>query len=716
MVGSLLADECMKDDFRMGILLDFNTAAILDRPDALNNKERIDRVRAEVESCAIAVLQHLLPGGRISGSEYEAGDITGIPGNSLKVNIGKSCVWSDFATGHKGADLIDLWKASRKCSFNEAIDQIEEYLYLKPVPRSVPHQKSKPRELGPPTHTYYYRDQYGNITASVTRYDPKPGEKEFIPWDVKTRKHTHPTPRPLYNQPGILNEKTVVLVEGEKCADALISAGIPATTAMGGAKAPTDKTDWTPLRGKEVIVWPDNDEPGRQYAQAAKATIESVGGAARVLTIPEGKPAKWDAADAVAEDFDVKGFLGTAVDTKKRFSVFDWEMCAYQGDAPERQWLVNCTFPMASVSILAAMGDAGKGMLSLDLGLKIACDFESDLLNPHPIAFGNSVLQRGSVVILSAEDDRDEIHRRLAQIDTEGKRFKSKNKLIVVPLPNAGGPAPIVVPGRNGPEITSFFLNIREQLLSVPNLKLVVFDPMACFVMADITKDPAAGSYTTGLLANLATETGASIIVAHHMNKGAGDKGIHGPEQARDRVRGTSAIVDGVRSVYCLWPMEPERAKRTCKTLNIEFLRNKVFAGAIVKSNGPADREVKTFVRQQNGLLMVVDEILRTTKLTNEDLKEIIVEDIRRMALAGRPFAFSGQAGLYERREELSPELRGVGRNRIHILTNELLDNQRIGKSIAPGSKTPKWLDVPGGPFQIGSGKFEPGFEHDDAT
>ena len=49
------------------------------------------------------------------------------------------------------------------------------------------------------------------------------------------RKWAAPVPRPLYLQPGIATADTIVLVEGEKCAQALIEAGIVATTAMHGA-------------------------------------------------------------------------------------------------------------------------------------------------------------------------------------------------------------------------------------------------------------------------------------------------------------------------------------------------------------------------------------------------------------------------------------------------------------------------------------------------
>src|SRR5690606_20179205 len=101
-------------------------------------------------------------------------------------------------------------------------------------------------ELGPATAKWDYLDATGNLIACVYRYDPAAGRKEFRPWDAKRRKMAPPEPRPLYNQPGIASAEQVILVEGEKCAQALIEAGISATTAMHGANAPVDKTDWSP--------------------------------------------------------------------------------------------------------------------------------------------------------------------------------------------------------------------------------------------------------------------------------------------------------------------------------------------------------------------------------------------------------------------------------------------------------------------------------------
>jgi 5S rRNA maturation endonuclease (ribonuclease M5) len=73
-------------------------------------------------------------------------------------------------------------------------------------------------------------------------------------------------PDPLYKLPDILDNpnEDVWVVEGENCADALSEMGLVATTS--GSCKTCDKADWNPLKDRNVIVWPDNDQAGINYA------------------------------------------------------------------------------------------------------------------------------------------------------------------------------------------------------------------------------------------------------------------------------------------------------------------------------------------------------------------------------------------------------------------------------------------------------------------
>jgi hypothetical protein len=274
----------------------------------------LDELRQRLHSRLREALRHLFPAGRIEGQTFMIGNLQGHEGKSLKVELSgdKAGLWHDFATG-EGGDLFDLWAAvhgwDAKCNFPEIMGSVQEWLGLPSRPL-LKNPANKPGESwGRLTAKWHYLDPDGQPIACVSRYDNAKG-KTFRLWDVKTQKWQAPNPRPLYNLPGIARSDAVILVEGEKCAEALINQGICATTAMGGANAPVEKTDWSPLRGKHVLIWPDQDAPGKEYAARAIQKLGGLGLASlALLIIPEDKPEKWDAADAVAEGMDMPTFL-----------------------------------------------------------------------------------------------------------------------------------------------------------------------------------------------------------------------------------------------------------------------------------------------------------------------------------------------------------------------------------------------------------------------
>lgn len=73
----------------------------------------------------------------------------------------------------------------------------------------------------------------------------------------------------------------VLIVEGESCADALARLGLVATTS--GSASSAAAADWTPLAGREVLIWPDNDDPGRAYAAEVAAILRGLGCRVRML-------------------------------------------------------------------------------------------------------------------------------------------------------------------------------------------------------------------------------------------------------------------------------------------------------------------------------------------------------------------------------------------------------------------------------------------------
>ncbi len=704
---------------------DFNDAEPqrLDGAWPAHEVESADEIKSRMLVNIRGVLSYLLPGGVFQRGKFLVGDIHGNRGDSLNVEIEgrKAGMWHDFATG-EGGDIIGLWAAATgrdiRVDFQTVILDILAWLEgrtrtLQEDRVGKPRRKKPPvDELGPITTKWDYLDDDGRLIAVVYCYDP-PGGKQFRPWDVRARKARAPDPRPLYNRPGIKAASEVILVEGEKSAAALIEQGISATTAMNGASAPVAKTDWSPLKGKRVLIWPDHDEPGRQYAEVASQAVLTAGAASvAVLNPPGNKPDKWDAADAVAEHMDVTSFIATAPrqavrPVEKPLELPDWFATRYAGGAPKQQFLVDGSIPLGVVSVLAAMGDTGKGMITLDLALSVATGKPRAVsVSPEPMALGGAVRAFGTAVVITAEDDEAEVHRRLERLDPERARLKQPERLIVVPLPNAGGPIPLVTSGRNGPEATARFHDLRDQLAGIADLRLVVLDPLSSFIHADVNADPAASSFVTGLLAGLATETGAAIIVAHHMRKPQGNRPISTVEQARDAVRGTSALVDGVRLVYALWPTSEDYQRGVFKALDEKPARNAVFQGAVVKANGTVDRTIRTYLRAPTGLLADITERLDERRTAAAEFSEALIASIARAAKKGHPFTHTGGNGVYRQRHRLAAIFHDVTRKRIEALVQELLNESVLVKGKASGSKEDKWLDVPTGPFAEGVGEF----------
>ena len=236
------------------------------------------------------------------------------------------------------------------------------------------------------------------------------------------------------------------------------------------------------------------------------------------------------------------------------------------------------------------------------------------------------------------------------------------------------------------------------QIREIPNIKLIVIDPLASFIMADVNADPAVGAFTTGLFASLATETGAAVLVAHHLSKTKTK--ISTPEDARALVRGSTAIVDGARSVYVLWGTDEKEGKMKCKHLGLPWQRNRIFFGCLVKSNGPGDRDIKTYARNDAGLLQPVDTRIKVA--ANEDKTEILdylESDIRHYAEVGHPFSKTGTNGIWERKEILRPELRDVSQKMLRQCVDILKGEKRVVAVAPRGSKLKSYLDVPEGPF-----------------
>ena len=113
---------------------------------------------------------------------------------------------------------------------------------------------------------YKYVETNGQILYSKKRIDYSDGAKSFRFWQPNGVFSLEGVKRVPYNLPAVASADKVYFVEGEKCADAINTAGGIGTTLDSGANSKWKKEYSDYFAGKEVIIIPDNDNAGMMYA------------------------------------------------------------------------------------------------------------------------------------------------------------------------------------------------------------------------------------------------------------------------------------------------------------------------------------------------------------------------------------------------------------------------------------------------------------------
>lgn len=326
--------------------------------------------------------------------------------------------------------------------------------------------------------------------------------------------------------------------------------------------------------------------------------------------------------------------------------LMQWTAERYAGEARPIAWLCRGTIPLGVAALIAAMGGLGKSYLALDLALQIAAGV-AGLEQPRKI-LGGRIAVEGTAAVVTAEDSFDAVHRRLNRIDPTARRLRHPKRLIVLPLPDAGGPRPLIASNGKALARTPFFEDLKRQLMQLPDLRLVVIDPLQAFVLADVNADPAAAQFLWSAMAELATVTGATILLTHHMRKD-GMLSIADGDDAREAIRGTTALVDGARLAYALWKLDDEAARPICNTLQIPFERGRIVRGAVVKANDEADHNAHTYTREESGLLVQLetepDDQPPERAFSMTQAREVLKEIDRRFNEGKSPFSHASQGG-----------------------------------------------------------------------
>lgn len=181
---------------------------------------------------------------------------------SFRVNDGKQTWFCDPCA--RGGSVIDFVMAKDGVSVADAMKRL-----------GGQDNDTKPVIVA----TYDYTDENGAVLYQVVRFVPKTFRQrhknaagEWV-WNMEGVR------RVPYRLLDVMAQEDVVICEGEKDCDNLGKLGIAATCNVGGAKKWLDSYSEF-LKGKKVLVIPDNDAPGKEHAEMV---IKSLAGKAKLV-------------------------------------------------------------------------------------------------------------------------------------------------------------------------------------------------------------------------------------------------------------------------------------------------------------------------------------------------------------------------------------------------------------------------------------------------
>jgi hypothetical protein len=400
------------------------------------------------------IIPRLLPGGKRVGDEWVVRNPTrndSKPG-SFSVNM-RTGVWSDFATGERGGDMIDLYVYVTGGSNVQAKDALADILNLQagsgstgktsPLPpkrsaastaapddyreppnafpaRTLPDKDGKPRyeiagEGGPPVRSNELRRHVFHrggvpVRIKIIKKDKKgalnvyrvTGADGVTGWQYAKPKGFQQTPYFIAGSDpftAFINQR-IFWTEGEKDVETMAGLGGLAFTFGGTGDGLPDGCHQY-MVGRHVVILADNDEPGRKHADEKAAIAAKVSASIKVIHFPEladkGDVSDWIEAGKTFDD--LKALVDATENWKpaqntsnpNEIEIF-WHGNSYNRVA--RPALVKELIPESGVGLASGQWGAGKTFAVIDLAASV--------MTGTPFA-GREVCRRGGVLFIAAE-------------------------------------------------------------------------------------------------------------------------------------------------------------------------------------------------------------------------------------------------------------------------------------------------------------------------
>jgi hypothetical protein len=387
-------------------------------------------------------------------------------------------------------------------------------------PPGIPQKReTKDKKTGKISDTKFfvdfwtYKDKAGKVLGHAVRYE-NAGKKDVVPFFHKNQQGNWyggfpETPRPLYGLNHLTRapeDLTIWIVEGEKCAEALQQVHRLATTSMGGGKA-VELTDWSPLAGRKIRIWPDNDKPGQEYVGRIRIQLEALMPPPTIEIIDVSKLGLEETGDVFdwlqihepdeLSEIPLEGKKGLKKTSLKGLLETDFK--------PE-ELILAPWLPTQGLCMVHARPGVGKTFLAIGIAFAVAAGSKF-LKWEAPKARG--------VLYVDGEMAGNDIKKRYEKIVVEhGFTLPSKPLEIITPdinedlLPDIGTKA--------GQEL------IESQLTD--EIELLILDNISCLQRTGVENEAGGWTLMQEWLLHLKS-IGKAVFLIHHSGKGGSQRG-----------------------------------------------------------------------------------------------------------------------------------------------------------------------------------------------
>lgn len=311
---------------------------------------------------------------------------------------------------------------------------------------------------------------------------------------------------------------------------------------------------------------------------------------------------------------------------------------------PPRHWAVQDVVPSRTVTMLGGDGATGKSLLAMQLAQAVATGARW---------MGQQTVSGGALFI-SAEDDDDELHRRLSDIvRATGCKFTDLDRLTLCSL--AGQDALLAMLDRNtGALIPTGLYREIEDRIAAEKPAVVVLDTLADLFPGN-ENDRAQARQFIGLLRGWAIRHDCAVILLAHpslsgMSSGTGTSGSTGwNNSVRSRLYLERIVQDGY---------EPDHDARVLTTKKANYSR----------TGGEITMKWKDGVFVPDAKETGLDRMAATAKA-----ERVFLKLLRTFNEMGRYVSPSRSASYAPTIFAKHPDAEGVGKNALHMAMEKLL-------------------------------------------